>query len=169
MKSIRKRTVLVSALIIWIQIAFVPFVAVKGAVPDLMFLLIAFYAFSVDYRDVLWVSFFLGLCRDFLTNSFFGLETASFVIGALLLQYAVAQFNRRDTFIVLLSVFLFSFAALTSPMLMLAIDGETNRIVTAFPRILMISFYTSILAIGIFPVFRRLFGLSSSKVQHELF
>lgn len=168
MKSLRRRTLLVSGFVIWLQMAFVPAISVKGAAPDLMLLLIAFYAFAIDYRDVVWVGFFLGLCRDFLSHSFFGLETASFVSSALLLQYAVMEFNRGDYFVTLLGVFLFLIVALSIPVLLMIAVRGTGQAAAVFPRVLFISVYTTVAAVGVFPVFRRLFGMGSEK-QYELF
>ena len=169
MKSSKTRLVLISGFVILAQMALVPLISFNGITPDLIFLLVAFYAFAIDHRSVLWVAFSLGLCRDFLANTFFGLETASLVCGALLLQYAVAQFDRRDHFIKIASVFIFSLTTLAlSASILLVIRGHAAAGPEMF-RILMISGYTAILSMGIFPIFEYLSGLERLVQQHELF
>ncbi len=168
MKSFRRKTLLISGLVIWLQMAFVPAISIEGVSPDLILLLIAFYAFAIDYREVVWMGFFLGLCRDFLSHSFFGLETVSLVCSSLLLQYAVMEFNRGDYFVTLLGVFLFSVTALAIPVLLMMADSGASQAVSAFPKVLSISIYTAAIAVAIFPMLRRLFGLDPAK-QYELF
>lgn len=169
MKSIRKRMLVISCFVILAQMSLMPFIAVKGISPDLIFLLIAFYAFAIDHRDIVWIAFSIGLCRDFLSHTFFGLETASLVCSSLLLKYAVAQFNRKDYFIILLSIYLFSATALLLPVLMMVADQGAWKMSSIFSNISLTSLYTTILAVGIFPVFKRFFGLGGAIRQYELF
>ena len=164
-----KRLILVLLLLFWIEISILPFCSIRNIRPDLIFIFIAFYTFHVDWKRLIPLAFVLGIIRDLMTNSFFGLETASFIGGALLLQFFADQFYRDKRWIQAVGLFSFSWCTLLLySIFMFVTEGrypdEQMMIKTFF-----ISVYTTVLGIILFPFFGKWFKHTLHVKQYELF
>jgi rod shape-determining protein MreD len=88
---------------------------IKGAVPNFLFLLVVFSAFKKDDADFIWVAFFSGLLLDSSSHIFFGSYTISFLLVALMINYATRIFFKKDISIPLMILIVgFSFIVLVS-------------------------------------------------------
>lgn len=163
-----KRLIFVLILLFWIEVSILPFCSIRGVKPDLIFIFIAFYAFQINWKRLVPLAFVLGMIRDLLTNSFFGLETASFIGGALLLQFFADQFY-RERWIQLLGLFLFSwFTLLLYSGFTLITEGhyfDERMLIETF----FISLYTTLVGMVLFPFFETRLRRVLHVKQYELF
>jgi rod shape-determining protein MreD len=64
------------------------FPSIFGAVPNLLFLFVIFYAFHQDKPTFLWLAFWSGLLLDMSSGYFFGTWTISFLLVAIIVNYS---------------------------------------------------------------------------------
>ena len=164
-----KRLVLILAILFWFEISILPFLSIRGIKPDLVFIFTAFYAFQIDWKRLIALVFVLGMVRDLLANSFFGLETASLIGGALFLQFFADQFYRDERWIQALGLFSFSwFTLLLYSVFSWVVDHHAlseHILLSTF----FISVYTTAGGALLFPLFGKWFKRSLNVKQFELF
>ena len=166
-----QRLIFILLFMVWFQLSWLPLFSIGQIKPDFLFVFIAFYAFQINWNRVLTLAFCVGLVRDLLTNSFFGLETASCVGGALLLRFFATRFDRDKRWIQLASLFAFSWFSL---LLFLALEflliherlhfGEW-----IFLKTFLISIYTTTVGVLLLPLLERLPRSIFREKQYELF
>ncbi len=163
-----KRLIFILILLFWIEVSVLPFCSIHGIKPDLIFIFIAFYAFQIDWKRLVLLAFVLGIIRDLLTNSFFGLETASFVGGALLLQFFADQFY-RERWIQILSLFLFSWVTLILYSIFTFVTEGHYFNEWMLAQTFFISVYTTVVGAILFPIFEKRLKQVLRVKQYELF
>ena len=164
------RLILVLLGLAWLELSILPFFSVGGIKPDFFFVFLAFYAFRINWKHVVKLALVLGLVRDSLTNTFFGLETASCVAGALLLQFLALRLDRDKPWIQMGSLFCFSWTSLlVFSILALFVQAPYGMSETTPLRIFFVSVYTTMTGILLFPVFERWLKPSLRAKQYELF
>ena len=164
------KLVLWFVIILWLQMSVVPIITFFDLAPDLPLLLVAFVAFLVEPRKLVPCAFLMGLLKDLLSNSFFGLETASFALSSLALQQIINHFDRQDEWVQIWGTFLFSLCSLTIYVFVLSSVKDTGLGGGfTFTRNLLISGYTTLLLPVVFPCFKWIFGMKTSVKQYELF
>lgn len=166
-----QRLIFILLAMVWFELSWLPLFSIGQITPDFFFIFIAFYAFRINWNRVLTLAFFVGFIRDLLTNSFFGLETASCVGGALLLRFFVIRFDRDKHWIQLASLFAFSWFSL---LLFLALEfflirkhlrlSEWN-----FWKAFLVSVYTTAVGSLLFPLLEKLPRSIFREKQYELF
>jgi rod shape-determining protein MreD len=166
-----RQLVLILAVIVWLELCVLPLFSISFVKPDLFFVFLVFYAFRVSWKHVLVVAFLLGLCKDLLTNSFFGIETAAYAGGAILIQFLAMQFDRDKRLIQWGGVFILSLVSLIFYVLLeCAISGSPLGSLTQLVgRLIFISVYTTVIAIALFPVMERWLRPLLVGRQYELF
>ncbi len=165
-----KRLILVLAGLVWIHLSLLPLFSVWGIKPDFFFIFLAFYAFRVNWKPVVGLAFFIGLIRDLLTNSFFGLETASMVGGTILLQFFAMRFDREKRWIQAASLFSFSWFALLLFSLAAFLIQRPYFLNEWTPvKTFLISVYTTAVGFVLFPFLEKWFGAALRQKQYELF
>ncbi len=164
-----KRLILVLLLLFWIELSILPFCSIRNIKPDLIFIFIAFYAFQIDWKRLVPLAFVLGIIRDLLTNSFFGIETASLIGGALLLQFFADQFYREKRWVQILGLFSFScFTLFLYSIFVFVTEGrylDERMLIKTF----FISAYTTAAGAILFPLFEKWFKRALYVKQYELF
>ncbi len=163
-----KRLIFILILLFWIEVSVLPFCSIRGIKPDLIFIFITFYAFQIDWKRLVLLAFVLGIIRDLLTNSFFGLETASFVGGALLLQFFADQFY-RERWIQILSLFLFSWVTLILYSIFTFVTEGHYFNEWMLAQTFFISVYTTVVGAILFPIFEKRLKQVLRVKQYELF
>lgn len=164
-----RQLILTLILLFWIEISILPFCSIHGIKPDLIFIFIAFYAFQIGWKQLIPLAFVLGIIRDLLTNSFFGVETASLVGGALLLQFFADQFYRDERWIQAFGLFSFSwFTLMLYSIFTLVVDGQF-LVEQMLSKTFFISLYTAVLGTLLFPLFEKRFKNVLYVKQYELF
>ncbi len=166
-----QRLVFILLAIVWFELSWLSLFSINQIKPDFFFIFIAFYAFRISWKRVVTLAFFVGLIRDLLTNSFFGLETAACVGGALLLQFFVIRFDRDKRWIQLASLFAFSWFNL---LLFLALKFLLFREYFHFSewiflKMFLISIYTTAVGSFAFPLLEQLPRSIFREKQYELF
>jgi rod shape-determining protein MreD len=88
---------LIYAVTLIVLLAFnIAFPPILGAAPNLLFLLVIFYAFRQEKTTFLWLAFFSGLLLDLTSNFVFGSFTISFLLVSFLISYATRIFFTAD-------------------------------------------------------------------------
>lgn len=72
------------------------FPPIYGAVPNFLFLFVVFYSFHQDKTTFIWLAFWSGLILDLSSGFFFGSWTISFLLVALIVNYATKIFFATD-------------------------------------------------------------------------
>ena len=153
-----------------LQFLITPFFSFQGIGPDLFVIFLVFYTFHVDWRHISPLAFFVGLVQDLITNSFFGLETASYVLGALVLQFFAIRFDREKRWIQLASLFCVSwFMLIIFSLLSFFIEAHSISGEWILIKTISIALYTTGVGFLVYPVLEKhalsLFG----RKQYELF
>ena len=165
-----QRLVLLLLAIVWVELAFLPFFSIGDIKPNFFFIFIAFYAFRINWKRVATLAFFVGLIQDVLTNSFFGLETASCVGGAWLLRFFAGRLDRDKRWIQFASLFAFSWASL---LLFAGIEflivGNHHFSEWILTKTFLISVYTTLAGTALFPLLEKLPRGIFQEKQYELF
>ena len=165
-----KRLIFVLIGLIWFQLSFLPLFSVGQIKPDFFFMFIVYYAFRIDWKRVVSLAFLVGLLEDLMTNSFFGLETASYVGGAILLRFIAIRFERDKLWIQLASLFCFSWTALILFLVVSAlIHGRFLLDEWGLVKTFLISAYTTAVGSLAFPLFEKWLRPALKQRQYELF
>ena len=165
-----KRLILVLAALFWTELSISPFLSIYQMKPDLPFVVLAFYAFRVNWKQVVTLAFLIGLIQDLLTNTFFGLHTASYVAGSLALQFFALRFDRDKLAIQMTSLFCFSFLSLLIFSVLSFIVQEPSWFDEWFlMKLFGISLYTMLIGTILFPLLDRGLKLVFPSRQYELF
>lgn len=167
---LNRKVVLTSIAALWLQMSIVPFLAFQGVMPDVCLVLAAFYAFEIDHRHIIFYAFLLGFLRDLLTSGFFGLETASYVFGGLVLHQMAAQLDRHDERVQWAGAFFSSAVTLVMFVIFLAMAEENYRVShLMWLKSFLIAVYTTLAAVVLSPLLRFVFQLKPLVKQYELF
>ena len=165
-----KRVGFIFIILFWCEISISSWLKIQQSRPDFFLLFLVFYAFRIEWRNLIALGLLLGLTRDFFSNSYFGLETASFVASAVILQWVVPRLDREKNWVhwgTLLVVSFFNsvlyLAFLSFVDFPVRINGGT------WLQLLIIPVYTSVVGAVLFPLMDRcLVGKVATK-QYELF
>ncbi len=164
-----KRLILILAFLFWLEISILPLFSIGRVKPDLIFVFLSFYAFQIDWKRLIPLAFVLGIVRDLLANSFFGLETASLIGGALFLQFFADQFYRDERWVQALGLFSFSWLTLILyAFFCFVTDGHPFN-EPILMNTFFISLYTTGLGVLLFPLFTKWFKHALHVKQYELF
>ncbi|MBI4358021.1 MAG: rod shape-determining protein MreD [Candidatus Omnitrophica bacterium] len=152
------------------ELSLLPLFAVGRVQPDFFLIFLAFYAFRVSWKRIVTLSFFVGLLRDLVTNSFFGLETASCVGGAILLRFLALEFDREKRSVQLVSLFAFSWVTLLLFVLFSFLVGERYLFEEGiFVNMFLTVIYTSGFGWLLFPLLEKWLKPALQMRQYELF
>ena len=170
MRFFDRELILVLAVLVWIELSWPPLFSVGGVRPEPFFIFLAFYAFRIDWKRVVGLGLAVGLIQDFFTNSFFGLEAASYVAGTALLQFFAIRFDRDKRAVQLTSLFFFSWFTLILFSLMARLTGSALVLDPSnFLKALFISVYTTLAGSLLFPVLEKWLKPVFRQRQYELF
>lgn len=171
MRSIPAERLIPALLILaWLELTIFPFFFIWEIKPDFFFLFLAFYAFRINRREILPLAFLLGFIKDLMTNSFFGLETASYAVGAVLLQFLAVRFDRDERWIQLAGLFSFSWCTLIFYFLIAWLVGQPYPFnEAALVKSFFISGYTAVSGFVLFPVLEKWLKPTLHARQYELF
>ncbi len=157
-------------ILIWLELTLLPFFFIWEVKPDLFFLFLTFYAFRINRKEMISLAFLLGFIKDLLSNSFFGLETASFVGGAFGLQFLAVRFDREERWIQLAGLFSFSWCTLIFYSMVAWLVGAPYQVSeAAFAKSFLISAYTTAAGLVLFPVLEQWLKPALRTRQYELF
>lgn len=140
------------------------------AQPVLLYLFILYSAFKWDAEKTVWLSFIIGVLRDFSGAHSVGIEMLSLLSCSLVLIYFIPKMD-RDSWIVRLSIaFLYLFA---SQLMILMCSGMLLKAVEFSRDTWGSAFRTSLLSAALFPLvfwlMQKWFGDRMPIRQYELF
>jgi rod shape-determining protein MreD len=165
-----RKLIAILLVLAWMELSLIPALSIRMVKPDLFFVFLVFYAFRVNWHRVTVLALMLGLLKDLFSNSFFGLETASFTVAAVLLEFLAVQFDREKRLIQCLSLFAFSWVAMLVYSFLssvvqadLAVDSHLTS--TMFVAAL----YTTLVALALFPFLEKWVRPLLAAKQYELF
>lgn len=165
-----KRLIFIVCALIWFEFSILPLFSLGGIKPDLFFIFLSFYAFRIRWKHTIQLAFALGLAKDLLTNSFFGLETASYTLAAILLQFLAIRFDREKPWIQMAGLFSFSWISLILfSLFALLIQTPYGFSEWVFLNTFLISLYTTALGALLFPAFEKWLKPPLKSKQYELF
>lgn len=167
---LNKRLALALAILGWLEFSIVPLISIRGVRPDFFFVFLVFYAFQIDTRSVIPLAFLLGLAKDFASNAFFGLETASLAGAAVLLRLLAVRFDREKRWIQMGSLFAFSGTALVLfSLAALLVQAPYGLNVPVMSKAFFIALYTTVFGFALIPFLDRWLRPSLRQKQYELF
>ena len=167
---IDRRLILVLLTLTWIELSLLPLLTVGGIKPNFFYVFLVFYAFRINWKRLVALSLMVGLIQDFMTNSFFGLETASVVGAAILLRFLAMRFDREKAWIQLASLFCFTWVALTFFSVLSLLVGERFLLdPKSLTQCALISVYTTGIGAVLFPWFEKWLKPALRQRQYELF
>jgi rod shape-determining protein MreD len=103
-------TILLSLFIaVFLQVTVLNFFQIYGYKPDLVLILIIFYAFLKDQMEGAFWGFVGGLLKDVATGGSFGLNALSFMAAGYLVGLTQMAFNKDNPYVVSLVTLLASF------------------------------------------------------------
>lgn len=156
--------------LVWLELSVLPFFSVWGVKPDFFFVFLVFYAFRINWKRVIGLAFMLGLAKDLLTHSFFGLEAASLTAGAVLLQFLAVRFDREKKWVWLAGLFSFSWFTLIAYSLAAWAAGAPYRWAGGtVHQSFWIAAYTTLAGLALFPVLEKWLKPTLHEKQYELF
>ena len=165
-----KRLVAILFVLLWLELSLPPIFSAQPVKPNFFFIFLAFYAFRINWKNTVFLAFLIGLIQDLVTGAFFGLETASYVGGAVLLQFFSVRFDREKPWIQLVSLFFFSWFVLILFSLLSVLVQHAYRL---NEWILMNAFFVSLytIAVGffVFPLLEKWLKPVLRERQYELF
>ena len=165
-----RRLILILLLLAWVELSFLPACSIQGIKPDFFFSFLVFYAFRIHWKRVVALAFLIGLIQDLLSNSFFGLQTASYVGGATLLRFCAIRLDRNKLWIQLVSLFLFSWFTLNLYLggsFLIQNYGVFDQWI--FTKTFLIAVYTTAAGAFLFPLFEQWLKPVIREKQYELF
>lgn len=165
-----KRLSLILLGLLWLEFSLLPILTVGQIKPDFFLIFLVFYAFRINWKRIVTLAFFVGLIQDLTTNSFFGLETASCVGASVLLRFVAIRLDRDKTWIQGLSLFCFSWLALTffslgASLTQGTLPADSSMVLKNFS----VSVYTTAAGFLLFPLLERWLKPALYSKQYELF
>lgn len=97
-----------------LQVTVVDLIRVKGVVPDLIFLLVVFYAFWRGQREGAFWGVVAGLMKDFITGNYFGLNALSTAVAGYLVGWSESRLYKDSSLVVMVLTF---FATMVSQLI----------------------------------------------------
>lgn len=94
-----------------VQVTAINFIQVGGVKPDLVMIIVVFYAFIRGHREGAFLGFVGGLMQDMATGSFFGLNALSKMAAGYLVGLAESRLYKDSTVVVVIITMLASFAS----------------------------------------------------------
>ena len=170
MRVHHRKIALLGFLALWTQMALAPILSIRDIAPDFVYLIFVFFVFFLSREQVIWWSIGIGLVRDLLSNTFFGIETIALVGSVLFLGQIVLHFDREDAWVQIWATFLSTLVGMLIFLFFVSLVQDTVSIgYTHFLKSVLIAVYTSILIPIVFPILRGYFHISSFVKQYELF
>ena len=165
-----RRLILVLIGLIWFELSFLPFFSIRQVKPDFPLIFLVFYAFRINWKSVVPLAFLVGILQDLVTNSFFGLHAASYMGGALLLQFLAIRLDREKRWIHLASLFSVSWFSILLFLLLAFLVQELRYWSEGmFLKTLLIAAYTTVVGFFILPLFEKWLSKPLQERQYELF
>lgn len=164
------RLFLVSLGIVWLELTLIPMFSYGAFRMDLFIIFIAFYAFRVGWKELIWVALICGFLKELVSNSFFGLQMASYAGGAFLLQFIASRFDRDDRWIQLAGLLSFAWLVLILYVtlgLLIGLFDSFNGSVGL--ESILIALYTTLVGFFIFPLLEKWLRPQLKVRQYELF
>lgn len=138
--------------------------------PVLLYMLVLYSAFQMDWKTLLPVVCIAGLLRDLISLQTFGIETSSLVLGTVLLDLLVQKLERGIWILRVFIAFLFCTAVLVLNLILSNFfNQEPGFSWHVLLTILATAFYTACLLPVFFYVSARWFGDRKAIKQYELF
>ena len=165
-----RRLILILVCLIWIEFSLAHYFSLGEAKPNFPFLFLVFYAFRVQWKRLVTLAFGLGLALDLLTNVHFGLQTASLVVGAVILKFFAVRFDRDKRWIQLACLFSFSWSALLGfALLSVFVEGPNRMNEWMLGESVFASLYTTAVGACLFPLLEKWLVPALRPKQYELF
>jgi rod shape-determining protein MreD len=143
-------------LFLFLELTVMPFTAVKGARPDLFFILAAFYGLLIYPNRTPHFSVLLGLVRELFSGTVLGFETFAYGISGLVLWFLVTKMERENPYNQAVLVFFYSFVNL---LLVSVLEVCLRQTALGFLQLLTeisaISLYTTLLSPVVFWMMKR--------------
>lgn len=112
-RGISKRIIVLTLLFLLLDVVLIPHFGLRNYSPSFLLVLVVFYAFYVDWENVPYFAFLVGLLREVFSNSAFGLQIISFLIGAFVLRFLLRKVDRESLSMQLLATAIFSVLVLS--------------------------------------------------------
>jgi rod shape-determining protein MreD len=151
-----------------LQFSCFPFFAVNGAMPDLLSILVVFYALYVKKQRLLLLALVVGLCNDVFSSNYFGVGMAGIWLTAHFLYFLVRKFPQEHLVgrVLLIGVFTASYQIIV--LLLMAVFDHSFRsweflTTTTLPCML----YTMACAFILVPLLKTI--MKDSLRQYNLF
>ncbi|MGB9803617.1 rod shape-determining protein MreD [Desulfofundulus sp.] len=137
-----------------LQATVVDLIRVRGVAPDLIFLLVVFYAFWRGQREGAFWGFVAGLLKDFVTGNYFGLNALSTAVACYLVGWSESRLYKESSLVVMVLTFLATLVSQLIYYLLLAyLKVKVSPGVAIFRVILPSALYNALLV----PLFYRKF------------
>lgn len=137
-----------------LQVTVTDMIQIRGVVPDLVFLLVVFYAFVRGRREGAFWGYVAGLLQDLVTGHYFGLNALSMMAVGYLVGWCEGRVYKESSLVVTVVAGLSFLAGQMVHYLLLAFLGVTVPPGIAFLRVIFpAALYNVLLA----PIFYRRF------------
>jgi len=148
-----------------LELKVLPMISIRGAQPDLFFILIAFYGFYIYPSRTLHFAVLLGILKDFFSGTVFGLETLAYGISGLLLWLLVQKMERENLYNQGLLLLLFSFVnLLVLGVLSIIVTENSLTPLQVVLKSLSVSVYTCLLGPFLFDFLRRFLKMNEKDL-----
>ncbi len=165
-----RRLIFALFVLVWFECSVPSFFQFRTIKPDFFLIFIAFYAFKVERKNVVVIAFILGLIKDLFANSFFGLETISYSLGAMFVKFLSDRLDRDKYVVAVPSLFTFSLVSLACYAAFAFASGVGQVFdLGVLWRIFYVSLYTTVFGLAALPVLEKWVKPGLGSKQYELF
>lgn len=163
------RLIVLLAILLFAAFYSVPFISIRGVVPDVLVLFVVFYCFRISWKTAPWVGVGVGFLKDMFSTHAFGLEMFALGWTSLLASLVIGQIEREDGFLLMLTAFFFTFIYNVIFVLALSyLRAEPLLISHHFWKITGASFYNMLFCPVLFFLF-EMFAVEKSLQLENLF
>ncbi len=151
-----------------LQFSCFPFFTLFGAVPDLLSILIVFYALYVKKQKLLLFALAVGFCNDIFSSNYFGISMVGMWLAAHFLYFLVRKFPQEYLIarVLLIGMFTMSYQCIVL-FLMMIVDRSLRPWEFLATAMLPVVFYTMMCAIVLVPLLKTI--MKNSLRQYNLF
>lgn len=153
-----------------LDVTVMPFVAVGIFKPSLLYLMILYAAFRWHWKKIIPMGILVGLLRDFMSSTYWGIETGILVLSSYALCLFVQKIERYSLLMRITTAFIF---ILTVLFLNLIAGGLAEGLTEISWNILLNAFGMAVASAFVMPLFFFLSALwfrdRSRLKQYELF